>query len=95
MNNFIICGASRAGKSTLSQRVIKEFGVAWLVGDCLVESLEQAFPQTGVQFFGGFDKNADLFTNYLCELLCSYQEEGVGFVLDTVHIRPDNVKKNS
>lgn len=93
MNNFIVCGASRAGKSTLSKRLVKEFGVSWLVGDCLVESLEQAFPETGIKFFGGFDENADIFTDYLIELLKSYQEEGVGFVLDTVHIRPDNLAK--
>jgi hypothetical protein len=91
MHKFIICGASRAGKSTLSERLVKEFGVSWLVGDCLVESLENAFPKTGIQFFGGFETNADLFTKYLIQLLKSYDEEGVGYVLDTVHIRPDNV----
>jgi adenylate kinase family enzyme len=56
MHKFIICGASRAGKSTLSERLVKEFGVSWLVGDCLVESLENAFPKTGIHFFGGFEK---------------------------------------
>jgi len=91
MTNFIICGASRSGKSTLSKRIAKEFEVSWLVGDCLVEALEQAFPQTGIQFFGNPYDNANIFTGYLIELLKSYQEEGVGYVLDTVHIRPDNV----
>ncbi len=94
MNNFIICGASRAGKSTLSKRLANEFGVSWLLGDCLVESLEKAFPQTGVQFHGNPYENANIFTDYLIELLKSYQEENLtGFVLDTVHIRPDNVAK--
>jgi nicotinamide riboside kinase len=43
-NQFIICGASRSGKSILARRLQEKFKISWILGDAIVSSMEDAFP---------------------------------------------------
>src|SRR6516225_7025894 len=43
-NQYIICGASRSGKSILARRLQQKFKVSWILGDAIVSSMEDAFP---------------------------------------------------
>lgn len=48
MKHLIIAGVPRAGKSTLSRRVAKEFGWQHVSMDAIIAGFEQCFPETGI-----------------------------------------------
>lgn len=48
MKHLIVAGVPRAGKSTLSRRIAKEFGWQHVSMDSIIAGFEQCFPETGV-----------------------------------------------
>lgn len=58
-NNIIIAGVPRAGKSTVSRILSKEYGYQYISMDMIIAGFEKCFPETGVntnQGFCHFDK---------------------------------------
>ncbi len=48
MKHLIVAGVPRAGKSTLSRRIAKEWGWQHVSMDAVIAGFEQCFPETGV-----------------------------------------------
>lgn len=48
MKHLIVAGVPRAGKSTLSRRIAREFGWQHISMDSIIAGFEQCFPETGV-----------------------------------------------
>lgn len=48
MKHLIVAGVPRAGKSTLSRRIAREFGWQHVSMDAIIAGFEQCFPETGV-----------------------------------------------
>ena len=48
MKHLIVAGVPRAGKSTLSRRIVKEWGWQHVSMDAVIAGFEQCFPETGV-----------------------------------------------
>jgi hypothetical protein len=91
MNQFIICGASRAGKSNLAKRIQEEFNVSWIVGDSFTCAMEDAFPQAELRQTDHDPSMGDKLENFVSYLLWNYAYEGCGYVLDSVHLWPQNI----
>lgn len=90
-HKFIICGASRSGKSTLSKRLRDRFDISWIIGDAIVSSLEDAFPQLQVTHDGDLRAIGDRFEEYIKYLLWNYDYEKSGYVFDSTHLYPRNI----
>lgn len=52
-NNIIIAGVPRAGKSTISQRIAKQYGYQHICMDSVIAGFEKCFPETGVSTYAG------------------------------------------
>lgn len=91
VNRFIVCGASRAGKSVLSRRLKNRFHLNWIIGDALVSSLEDAFPDIGISHHGDLYKTGDKLETFIKYLLWNYHYEGGGYVFDTTHLYPRHI----
>lgn len=46
-NNIIISGVSRAGKSTISHQLAKQYGYQHISMDSIIAEFEKCFPETG------------------------------------------------
>ncbi len=90
-NKFIICGASRSGKSILAKRLQRRFQISWIVGDAIVSSMEDAFPELGVSHHGDLRGIGDRLEDYVKYLLWNYDYEGCGYVFDATHLFPRNI----
>ena len=88
-NQYIICGASRSGKSILARRLQQKFKVSWILGDAIVSSMEDAFPNFGISHHGDLQDIGDRFADYIKFLLWHYGYAGCGYVLDTTHLEVD------
>lgn len=91
IKEFIIGGASRAGKSCLAQKLKKRFSLNWIIGDAFVSSIEDAFPEIGISHDGNMLTVAEKYETFLKYLLWNYTYEGGGYVFDTTHLRPQNI----
>ncbi len=47
-NNIIISGVPRAGKSTISHLLAKQYGYQHISMDSIIAGFEKCFPETGV-----------------------------------------------
>jgi hypothetical protein len=90
-NQYIICGASRSGKSILARRLQQKFKVSWILGDAIVSSMEDAFPNFGISHHGDLQDIGDRFADYIKFLLWHYGYAGCGYVLDTTHLYPRHI----
>ncbi len=90
IKKFIVCGASRAGKSILSQRILEQFKVSCVVGDALVTSFEEVFPEIGISHESN-EEGVVKLEEYIKTFLYNYEYEGVGYVFDSTHLRPCNI----
>ena len=88
-NQYIICGASRSGKSILARRLQQKFKVSWILGDAIVSSMEDAFPNFGISHHGDLQDIGYRFADYIKFLLWHYGYAGCGYVLDTTHLEVD------
>lgn len=52
-NNIIIAGVPRAGKSTVSRILSKEYGYQYISMDMIIAGFEKCFPETGVNTYQG------------------------------------------
>lgn len=88
---FIVCGASRSGKSVLSRRLQSRYMISWILGDAIVSSMEGAFPHLGIAHQGHLQDIGDKFADYIKFLLwhCSYAE--CGYVFDATHLYPRHI----
>ena len=90
-NQYIICGASRSGKSILARRLQQKFKVSWILGDAIVSSMEDAFPNFGISHHGDLQDIGYRFADYIKFLLWHYGYAGCGYVLDTTHLYPRHI----
>ena len=90
-NRFIICGASRSGKSALARRLQKKLEISWILGDAIVSGLEDAFHDLGISHQGDLSHIGDMLTNYIKFLLWHYDYAGCGYVFDSTHLYPRHV----
>jgi hypothetical protein len=93
MYKFIISGAARAGKTTLAKRIQSEFKTNLIAGDAFMRAMEHSFPETGIVMVGDFEKNIDIHSKFATHLLNYYTYYGHGYVLDSVHVSPENSVK--
>ena len=52
-NNIIIAGVPRAGKSTISHRLAKQYGYQHISMDSIIAGFEKCCPETGVNTYAG------------------------------------------
>lgn len=90
-NQYIICGASRSGKSILARRLQEKFKVSWILGDAIVSSMEDTFPDLGISHHGDLQDIGDRFADYIKFLLWHYGYARCGYVLDTTHLYPRHI----
>jgi len=90
-NQYIICGASRSGKSVLARRLQEKFKISWILGDAIVSSMQDAFPDLGVSHHGNLQDIGDRFADYIKFILWNYNYAGCGYVLDTAHLYPRHI----
>ena len=90
-NRFIICGASRSGKSVLARRLQRKLEISWILGDAMVSGLEDAFPDLGISHQGDLQHIADRLTDYIKFLLWNYDYAGCGYVFESTHLYPRHV----
>jgi hypothetical protein len=90
-NQYIICGASRSGKSILARRLQEKFKVSWILGDGIVSSMEDAFPDFEISHHGALQNIGDRFADFIKFLLWHYEYAGCGYVLDTTHLYPRHI----
>jgi hypothetical protein len=90
-NQYIICGASRSGKSILARRLQEKFKVSWILGDGIVSSMEDAFPDLGISHHEDSQAIGNRFADFIKFLLWHYEYAGCGYVLDTTHLYPRHI----
>ncbi len=90
---FIICGTSRSGKSLLSKRISSKLDLSWIIGDALVSSMEDAFPDLGVSHHGDLQDIGNKFEEFIKYLLWNYAYEGTSYVFDSTHLYPAHIAK--
>jgi hypothetical protein len=90
-NQYIICGASRSGKSILARRLQEKFRGSWILGDAIVSSMEDAFPDFGISHHGDLQDIGNRFAEFIKFVLFHYGYAGCGYVLDTTHLYPRHI----
>ena len=96
--HMIIAGVPRSGKSTLSQRISKDFGYQHISMDSIIAGIEKIFPETGINS----EADADLWKNiqYISSKLAlfiramidsgEYDECDYGMVIDIFQLLPQH-----
>ena len=96
--HIIIAGVPRAGKSTLSQNISKQFGYQHISMDSIIAGIESVFPETGVNS----DADTDLQENvqYISSKMAlfirammdsgEYDECDYGMVIDIFQLLPQH-----
>ncbi|MCR5499506.1 MAG: hypothetical protein K6F31_03815 [Acetatifactor sp.] len=100
-NNIIIAGVPRAGKSTVSHMLSKEFGYQHVSMDSIIAGFEKCFPETGVSTYCGLSSMDTLklisskMTPFVRAMLDSaeYDEFEPGMVLDMYQLLPEDYEK--
>ena len=100
-NNLIIAGVPRAGKSTVSHMLSKEFGYQHVSMDSIIAGFEKCFPETGVSTYCGLSSMDTLklisskMTPFVRAMLDSaeYDEFEPGMVLDMYQLLPEDYEK--
>ena len=100
-NNIIIAGVPRAGKSTVSHLLSKEFGYQHVSMDSIIAGFEKCFPETGVSTYCGLSSMDTLklisgkMAPFVRAMLGSgeYDEFEPGMVLDMYQLLPEDYDK--
>jgi len=100
-NNIIIAGVPRAGKSTISRKISKEFGYQHISMDSINAAFEQVFPELGINTYADMSSLEILhnisgkiapFINAMMDS-GEYDEFDRGMVLDVYQLLPDDYIK--
>lgn len=100
-NNMIIAGVPRAGKSTISHILSKEYGFQHVSMDSIIAGFEKCFPDTGVNTYQGLSSLDTLrvisskMAPFVRAMLDSgeYDEFAPGMVLDMYQLLPEDYDK--
>lgn len=100
-NNIIISGVPRAGKSTISHILSKEYGFQHVSMDSIIAGFEKCFPNTGVSTYQGLFSLDTLrvisskMAPFVRAMLDSgeYDEFEPGMVLDMYQLLPEDYDK--
>ena len=100
-NNIIISGVPRAGKSTISHILSKEYGYQHVSMDSIIAGFEKCFPDTGVSTYQGLSSLDTLrvisskMAPFVRAMLDSgeYDEFAPGMVLDMYQLLPEDYDK--
>lgn len=101
INNMIIAGVPRAGKSTISHRLAKQYGYQHISMDSIIAGFEKCFPETGVNTYAGLSSMDTLhvisgkIAPFIRAMLDSgeYDEFEPGMVLDIYQLLPKDYIK--
>lgn len=101
-NNIIIAGVPRAGKSTISHRLAKQYGYQHISMDSIIAGFEKCFPETGVNTYAGLSSMDTLhlisgkMAPFVRAMLDSaeYDEFMPGMVLDMYQLLPEDYMKH-
>lgn len=93
---IIISGVPRAGKSTISKRIAKEYGYQHISMDSVIAGIEKVFPETRVNTNADVDpvKNLEFISSkigpFIHEIMRSgeYDECDYGVVIDVYQLLP-------
>ena len=97
-NNLIIAGVPRAGKSTVSHLLAKQYGYQHVSMDSIIAGFEKCFPETGVSTYCGLSSMETLrmisgkMAPFIRAMLESgeYDEFEPGMVLDMYQLLPED-----
>ena len=97
-NNIIIAGVPRAGKSTISNLLSKQYGYQHVSMDTIIAGFEKCFPETGVNTYQGLSSMETLhvisgkMAPFVRAMLESgeYDEHEPGMVLDMYQLLPED-----
>ena len=100
-NNIIISGVPRAGKSTISHILSKEYGFQHVSMDSIIAGFEKCFPDTGVNTYQSLSSLDTLrvisskMAPFVRAMLDSgeYDEFAPGMVLDMYQLLPEDYDK--
>lgn len=100
-NNIIIAGVPRAGKSTISHRLAKQYGYQHISMDSIIAGFEKCFPETGINTYTGLSSMDTLhmisgkIAPFIRAMLDSgeYDEFEPGMVLDIYQLLPEDYMK--
>ena len=100
-NNIIIAGVPRAGKSTVSHLLSKQYGYQHISMDSIIAGFEKCFPETGVNTYQGLSSLETLrvisskMAPFVRAMLDSgeYDEFELGMVLDMYQLLPEDYDK--
>ena len=100
-NNIIIAGVPRAGKSTISNLLSKQYGYQHVSMDSIIAGFEKCFPETGVSTDQGLSSLDTLrvisvkMAPFVRAMLESgeYDEFTPGMVLDMYQLLPEDYDK--
>ena len=101
MHNIIIAGVPRAGKSTISHRLAKQYGYQHISMDSIIAGFEKCFPETGVNTYAGLSSMDTLrliigkIAPFVRAMLDSgeYDEFEPGMALDIYQLLPEDYMK--
>lgn len=99
--HIIIAGVPRAGKSTVSQRIAKQFGYQHISMDSVIAGIEKVFPETGVNTNAAVEPQTNLeyisskMGPFLKAMMDSgeYNECDYGMVIDIYQLLPKDFMK--
>ncbi len=99
--HIIIAGVPRAGKSTVSQRIAKQFGYQHISIDSVIAGIENVFPETGVNTDAAVEPQTNLeyisskMGPFLKAMMASgeYNECDYGMVIDIYQLLPNDYMK--
>lgn len=100
-NNIIIAGVPRAGKSTISRRLARQYGYQHTSMDSIIAGFEKCFPETGVNTYAGLSSMDTLhlisgkIAPFVRAMLDSgeYDEFEPGMVVDIYQLLPEDYMK--
>lgn len=100
--HIIIAGVPRAGKSTISQMIAKQWGYQHISMDSIIAGIEKTFPETGIDTHLDVDeqKNLELISSkisiFINNMMKSgeYDECDYGMVIDVYQLLPQHFIQN-
>ncbi len=89
-----IGGAPRTGKTTLSRRLIKEYGFSHLAVDSIVHAFEHSSPPSGIAHLTGNDLAVmDKISEFLYEQIRWHINHDIPLVVEGYHLKPEHFRK--
>ena len=96
--HIIIAGVPRSGKSTVSQKIAKNFGYQHISMDSIIAGIESVFPETNINSDADTDQyeNTQYISSKIAPFLRAmmdsgeYDECGYGMVIDIYQLLPQH-----